>query len=546
MTAAPSDDDAPVITRPMWGTLVAMTTAASMILVDQTAVPLATPEAVHDLHGTLDQSTWVLTANILPLAAFTVLGGRLGDLFGLRRVFLIGAAGFALSTTAAGFSVGMPMMIAARVAQGCSAALMLPTTMAIVSATFPVPRRGYALGILAGGSAFFAALGPVLGGVLTTVDWRLVFLINVPLALIAGGIMLTRRELPSEGGGPGGVDIPGTVTLAGALGALVYALSEVQVAGWSAPAVLVPMVFGLVMAVVFVVVELRAEQPLVQLHLLRHANFLAANVSQILAGMVELGLGFLLPYYLLLVVGVTPLVAGIALIPATIPIVLAGPIGGRMFDRIGGRWPLVGGFVVLAMSGVALGLAAGAASVWSLVPGLVLQGIGLGVVLTVNDPTGLTAVPSRDQGVAAGMLNTSEQLGGALGIAILTAIELDRYRALVLSSLADQGIRPTADQMEQGKDFIMQAEQVGLDRAVAENQGSPVVRMALDDLIDAHIHGFALAYYVSAILAALGALMSWALVRQRGMLLTRPVFSRRSRWMIAEDLSHSAGKDRDS
>src|SRR5262245_24236503 len=130
----------------MWTTLVAMTLAASMILVDQTAVPLAIPQAVRDLNGTLDESSWIMTANILPPAAFTVLGGRLGDLFGLRRVFLIGAGVFALATATAGFSQDMPMMIGARLVQGCSAALMLPTSMAIVSATFPRSRRGYALG----------------------------------------------------------------------------------------------------------------------------------------------------------------------------------------------------------------------------------------------------------------------------------------------------------------------------------------------------------------------------------------------------------------
>ena len=134
--------------------------------------------------------------------------------------------------------------------------------------------------------------------------------------------------------------------------------------------------------------------------------------------MVELGLGYLLPYLLLLVIGVDPLAAGIALIPSTLPIVLAGPLAGRAFDRIGGRAPLVAGFLLLAASGVALGLAAGAASAWALIPGLVLQGFGLGIVLTTNDPTGLTAVPDEDQGVAAGMLNTSEQLGGALGIGL--------------------------------------------------------------------------------------------------------------------------------
>lgn len=538
MTTADRTDDG--ITRGMWWILVAMTAAASMILVDQTAVPLAVPEAVRDLGGTLDVSSWLLTANVLPLAAFTVLGGRLGDIYGLRQVFLIGALGFAVSTSAAGFAIDMPMMLAARVAQGCFAALMLPTTLAIVSATFPAPRRGFALGILAGGSAFFAALGPFLGGVLTTLDWRLVFLINVPLALVAAAIVYRRPALDQIVRRGLRVDYAGALLLGSALATAIYGLSQVQDDGWVATSVFVPLLVSIAAAILFVVVELRVTDPLIELRLLRHANFLASNISQVLAGMVELGLGYLLPYFLLLVVGVDPLVAGIALIPATIPIVIAGPIGGRLYDRIGGRWPLVGGFVVLAASGLALGLAAGEASAWALVPGLVLQGIGLGIVLTVNDPTGLSSVPEEHQGVAAGMINTSEQLGGALGIAILTGIELSTYKSDVLASLAAKGVVPTAAQNAQGKEFIMDAERLGLHRAVAEDKDNPIVRIALDDLVSAHITGFQLAFYTTAVLGLLGALTCFLLVRRTERVLGLPVRSRRYRWIVWGN-AHDAG-----
>jgi MFS family permease len=185
--------DAPV-TRSMRIALAAMTIAASMILVDQTAVPLATPRAVNDLGGSLDESQWLLTANILPLAAFMVLGGRVGDLFGLRRVFLAGALAFALATTFATAAQTMAWMITARVVQGCGAALMMPTSIAIVSSVFPTSRRGTALGVVAGGSATFAALGPVLGGILTSIDWRLVFVVNLLLAVLV--VVLTLRSVP--------------------------------------------------------------------------------------------------------------------------------------------------------------------------------------------------------------------------------------------------------------------------------------------------------------------------------------------------------------
>src|ERR1700760_77485 len=175
-------------------TLAAMTLARSMILVDQTAVPLAAPHAISGLHAEISQSQWLMTANILPLAALMVFGGRLGDLFGRRRVFLVGAVIFALATTAMGASQDIYMAIASRAVQGAGAALMMPTALAIVSAVYPDEEKGAALGILAGASAFFAALGPVLGGALTAIDWRLVFLVNVPLAIVA--IALTLKAPP--------------------------------------------------------------------------------------------------------------------------------------------------------------------------------------------------------------------------------------------------------------------------------------------------------------------------------------------------------------
>jgi EmrB/QacA subfamily drug resistance transporter len=516
-------------TRAMWLTLAAMTLANSMILVDQTAVPLATPEVVNGLDAPIDLGQWLLTANILPLAALMVFGGRLGDLLGLRRVFLAGSLIFCVSTFLAGAAQSIEWMIAARATQGVGAALMMPTAMAIVSSVFPAERRGSALGILAGASAFFAALGPVLGGALTEIDWRLVFWINVPLALATIAITLRATPALAPGGDRRPVDVPGVVTFGIGIAALVFGLSQGEPQGWLSPATLVPLGVGLGFLAAFVVVEMRVENPLVDFRLLRHLNFLASNISQVLAGMVELGLGFLLPFYLLLVVGISPGIAGLALIPGTIPIILAGPLAGRWFDRVGGRIPLVCGFLVLAASGVALAIGAGEATAWALIPGLVLQGIGLGVVLTVNDPTGLTAVDDEDAGQAAGMINTAEQLGGAVGIALLLAIELDYYFSKFYERLGERGITPTEAQADDVRNFILEAEQRGFQNV----RESRVVERVRDDLIVAHIDAFQLAFCVSAGIALVGAIACLVLVRRTTRVAAGPVFSRRSRWVLA-------------
>jgi EmrB/QacA subfamily drug resistance transporter len=513
----------------MWLTLVAMTLANSMILVDQTAVPLATPDVVNDLDAPLDLAQWLLTANILPLAALMVFGGRVGDLLGLRRVFLAGAVLFLCSTALAGAAQDIAWMIAARATQGIGAALMMPTALAIVSTVFPDERRGSALGILAGASAFFAALGPVLGGVLTSIDWRLVFLINVPLAALT--IVLTLRSTPplAPTGDRRPIDYPGVISFAIGIAGVVLGLSQGEGQGWVSADTVVPLAIGLAFLALFVFIETRVKAPLLDFRLFRHLNFLAANISQVLAGMIELGLGFLLPFYLLLVVGVAPAIAGIALIPGTIPIILAGPLAGRVFDKVGGRIPLVAGFLVLVLSGIALAAGAGDATVWALVPGLLLQGLGLGIVLTVNDPTGLTAVPDSDQGQAAGMINTTEQLGGAIGIAALTAVELGYYFDKLYDRFATRGIEPTPAQVDKVRDFILEAEQRGFNH-VRESQ---VVRIVHDDLINAHIDAFQFTFYCTAGIALLGALACFVLVRRTTRVAEGPIFARRSRWVYA-------------
>jgi MFS family permease len=280
---------------------------------------------------------------------------------------------------------------------------------------------------------------------------------------------------------------------------------------------------------VFCWVEQRVADPLINFRLFRRLNFLASALSQVIAGAIELGLGYLLPFYLLLVVGVGPVTAGIALIPGTIPIILAGPLAGRMFDRLGGRLPLTVGFIVLALSGVALAVAATGDSAVGLIPGLLLQGAGLGIVLTVNDPVGMNAVDEADSGQAAGIINTAEQMGGAIGIAGLGAVQLGYYFHLLYSRLAARGINPTPAQSQTVRNYIYKAELKGLHNVPTD----PTVRSVLHDLVNSHAQSFQLAFYVSAGVALAGAVMSWVLVRKQPRTLDQPIFGRRSRWVHA-------------
>lgn len=505
-----------------------MTLANSMILVVQTSVPLAIPHAVAALDGSLSTSQWVMTANILPLAAFMVFAGRLGDNLGLRRVFLAGALVFGCSSVLAGAAQNMIWLIAASATQGVGAALMLPTTLAIVSAVFSEQDRGRALGIVAGASAFFAALGPVLGGLLTQyVDWRAVLLINVPLAAIT--IVLTLWNTPPlrpAGGTPATLDFPGLVTFAVGIGALTLGLGQSQQWGWGSPATLGTIGLGVLGLAVFAVIEPRRRDPLVRFSFFRRLNLTAATASQTLAGSIELASAYLLPFFLLLVVGLAPGPAGLALIPATVPIIILAPLAGRWFDKVGGRVPLTVGFLVLAASCFALVAAFPYQSLWSLIPGLVLQGVGLGIVLTVNDPTALGSVPAADQGAASGISDTGEQLGGAVGIAIFTVVLLHAYYGRLYERLAQRGIDVTQSEIQQGREFVLRAEQEGI-RQVSP---PPRIREVLGEFEAAHAYGFQVAFGLMGIVAVVGAVVCWLLVRKDDRLVPVGVFSRRSRW----------------
>ena len=464
----PEDTTAPM-TRDMKIALAAMTIAASMILVDQTAVPLATPRAVNDLGGSLDESQWLLTANILPLAALMILGGRVGDLFGLRRVFLAGAVVFGLATMFAATAQTMEWMIAARVVQGCGAALMMPTSIAIVSSVFPLERRGWSLGVVA------AARRPSPPSARARRAARLdrlaaVFVLNLMLAILVVG--LTVRSVPDlrpDPDAPRRVDLPGAALLALALAGLVFGLAQGRSragATWSRGAVIA----GALLLVASASSSCATAVPLVEFRLFRNLNLVAANISQAIAGMIELGLGFLLPSFLLLVVGVSPAVAGHRADPRRCGSCWPGgsPAALRLLRR-----PLAAGRGLSRARRLGPGARArGRRRVrHRAIPGLVLQGIGLGVVLTVNDPTGLTAVSDDDQGAAAGMINTSEQLGGAIGIACCSPSSWASARPAVRAA-RQRGIDPTPAQNEAGKEFIYEAEQVGLERAVEEWRGS--------------------------------------------------------------------------
>lgn len=485
--------------------LAAMTLANAMILVDQTAVPLALPDIMKTFDEGTKQVQWVLTASLLPLAGLLVFGGRLGDLVGLRRIFLIGAVLFATASAVGGFAPSLPVLLAARVCQGIGGALLLPVSVAIVSRTFPAEKRGRALGTMGGAAAVFAALGPTIGGLLTTAfSWRAVLLINIPLAVTAVALALKHVESDSEAmaRGDSRVDLLGTALLSMILIGIVFGLSQSATWGWDSPGVILPLVASVFAAVAFVRHERSTESPLVDFGLLRERNYLGASLSQLLSGMAEIGLGVIFPLLLILNLTMSPALAGLALIPTTLPMIVMAPLAGRWYDRSGGRPPLVTGFLLLALSGVLLAIAAESDRYLELLPGLLLYGVGLSLVLTVNDPVTLDRIPPRDHGQAAGVSATAEQFGGALGIAVLYSIFHSSYvndltSRVSSSSLAD--LTPASGAAL--RDALQQAEATGLHR----DAFNPSVVEYLQVAQASSNHGYSVTFIAVALLALVGA-----------------------------------------
>ncbi len=489
-----------------------MTLANAMVLVDQTAVPLALPAIMRQFAVNSAQLQWVLNASLLPLAALLVLGGRLGDLIGRRRVFLAGTIVFAGASALGGFAPSFLILLIFRFLQGAGGALMLPNTVAIVSSAFTSSERGRALGTMGGAAAVAGALGPTIGGGLTAaLSWRAVLLVNVPLAVAT--IILTLRVVPPDPSREQAahVDLPGAAALGVALFGLVFGLAQSQTWGWGSPLVVGSLVVSAAAALMFAGIERRSAAPLMSFGLLRrHPNYLAATISQTIGGMAEMGLALLFPLLLILNLQMPPGLAGLALIPTTLPMIIVAPLAGRWYDRAGGRWPLVAGFAILLLAGLLLAVGVHADSYYWILPGLLVFGVGLAVILTVNDPVTLDTIPAADNGQASGVSATAEQFGGAIGIAALYLLFHATYVSN-LNAIISRSPLPDATprQLLELKNSLLRAEQTGL-RA---SSFPPDVRKYLIAARTASDHGYAAAFVAVSVLAAIALVVMALLVR---------------------------------
>ena len=414
-------------TRRPWLVLVVLCLGTFAVLLDTTIVNVALPSLITGLHASLDQAIWVINAYLLVFAALLILASRLGDLFGPRRLFVVGLGLFALASAACGAAGSPGQLITARVVQGIGAAALTPQSMVIIQGVFPRERMGAAFGVFSSMVGLAAVSGPTLGGLLTTyLSWRWVFFVNLPVA--AAGIVLAWLFVPDvRTGRRPRLDIGGVLLSTAGLAAVSYGVIEGQRYDWGEVGYGITIaeiiVAGIVLLAAFVAWERRHAQPLVPLGLFRSRTF---GIMVVLSAVVQFALQSMLlvnSINLQSALGFTAVHAGLTGLPLTLAMTALAPFAGRLTDRLGGKYVLMTGLVVYAagIAGVAA-VASVTATSLTFAPVLVVAGLGMGAIFAPLATMGMRAAPQALAGAASGVLNTGRQLGATLGGAITGAV----------------------------------------------------------------------------------------------------------------------------
>jgi EmrB/QacA subfamily drug resistance transporter len=393
--------------------------ASFIVILDVMVVATALTALRRHLGASLADLEWTVNAYTLSFAVLLMTAAALGGRLGRRRVFAAGLAVFAVSSAACALAPNAAALIAARAVQGAGAATIMPMALALLNAAFPPARRGWAIGIYGGVTALAAVAGPVLGGAVTQgLGWQWIFWLNVPVALAAIPLVLTRI---AEVTGPGGkADLPGLVLVTAAALGLVWGLVRGNTAGWASPEVIAALTAGAVAAVAFAVWECYAAHPMIPARLFRSSAFSAGNVAIFAINASLTGVIFLMPQFQQVVAGQDPLSAGLRLLPWGIAPLLVGPRAGALADRIGERALVVSGSLLQAAGVAWIAATAGPGSGYpALIAPMTIIGLGFALAIPAVTRSVTSSVPAADIGTASGAFTTMRQLGGAFGVAVL-------------------------------------------------------------------------------------------------------------------------------
>ena len=419
-----------------WWTLGAVSFGLFMIMLDNTVVNVALPSMQRSLHIGPSELEWVVVAYALTFATLMLTGGKLADLYGRQLLFIVGLVIFTGASLACGLAPNAGFLIGARTVQGIGAAIMNPATLGIITATFPPRQRGTAIGIWAGVSAMALAIGPLVGGLLTEkVNWSWVFYINVPVGILAVFVTLWAVDESRDTSEEQRLDLPGLLTSGIGLFALTYALIEANSRGWGSPEILGLFALCVAALAAFVLFESRQRIPMLDLALFRNPTFTGANVAMLMVALAMFGVFFYNSLFIQNILGYSAIQTGAMFLPMTLLIILIAPQAGRLSDRLGSRWLIGVGMTLLSVSLVLFAQVGLGGNFWNLLPALLVGGVGMALTMTPATAAAMSAVARDKAGVGSAVLNTSRQIGGSLGIAIMGAV-LAHYVLVPRTSLA--------------------------------------------------------------------------------------------------------------
>ncbi|MDP9118474.1 MAG: MFS transporter [Actinomycetota bacterium] len=418
-----------------WLALGIIAIAQLMVVLDASIVNIALPSAQKSLHITDANRQWVITAYALAFGGLLLLGGRVADFIGRKRAFVVGLVGFGLASAVGGIAQNQGELFAARALQGMFAALMAPAALSLVTITFTAPKeRARAFAVYGGISGGGAALGLILGGVLTEyASWRWTLLVNTPIALLtAVAAFIVVRESRAEG--TPSYDIPGVVTSTLGLVALVYGFTKANQSGWASPSTIGLLIAAVVLLASFIVIENRTAEPLLPPRVFTESNRAGAFLVALLSGLALFGMFLFLVYYMQGTLHYSAVKSGLAFLPFSAGIVVAAGIASNLLPRIGPRPLMFGG-----MAGAAVGMAwftqikVDSSFVTHVLPAEIVMSLGMGFAFVALSSTALIGVDDRDAGVASALVNTTQQIGGSLGTALLNTIAASATATYVAS-----------------------------------------------------------------------------------------------------------------
>lgn len=498
--------------------LAATILGSSMAFIDGSVVNIALPAMQSDLTASVVEMQWVINAYLLMLGALILVGGAAGDRFGRRHTFALGIVVFTLASIACGLADGAATLITARVVQGLGGALLVPSSLAIISATFDDHERGRAIGTWAAFSALTTALGPVLGGwVVDALSWRVIFFINLPLALATLAIVVTRVPESRGAVAGGGIDWLGGVLATAGLGAIAYGLTGAAEHAWTQATVLAPLITGGLLLAAFLVVEARAAAPMMPLGLFRSRTFSGANGMTLLLYFALSGALFFLPFNLIELQGYSATAAGAAFLPFTLVMGSLSLWSGGLQERVGARSLLAVGPAVAAAGFALLAVPGIGGSYWTtFLPAMLVLGLGMGISVAPLTTTVMGAVAQGHAGAASGINNAVARLGGMLAVALLGALAVGVFGAAMRARLATLPVSPAVRAALDG-----QASRLAEAR-VPPGVGDAMERTLARMLDLAFLTSFRAVMLIAAALALASACCAWLTLRRGPQEVSRP------------------------